>query len=59
MSGSTSSGPGPHCEIDVMGHKRPPALQERSQEVGPQARCNPFPCTPVRGSLLPVKRPGG
>jgi hypothetical protein len=51
MSGSTSSGPGPNCEIDVMGHKQPPALQRRSQQVGPPARCNPFPCDPDRDTL--------
>ena len=36
MSGLTASGPGPNCEIDVMGHKQPPALQKGSQEVGPR-----------------------
>ena len=29
MSGSTNSGLGPHCEIDAMGRKQPPALQKR------------------------------
>jgi hypothetical protein len=28
MSGSTGSGPGPNCEIDVMGQNRPLALQK-------------------------------
>jgi hypothetical protein len=41
------------------GHNRPPALQKRSGEVGPLARCNPFPCTFGRGSLLPVQPLGG
>ena len=27
MSGLTASGPGPNCEIDVMGQEPPPALQ--------------------------------
>src|SRR5579864_1748009 len=27
----------------VAGHNPPPALQKRSQEVGPPAKCNPFP----------------
>jgi hypothetical protein len=31
MSGSTSSGRGLNCEIDVMGHKRPPALQKEDR----------------------------
>jgi hypothetical protein len=26
-----------------LGHNPPPALQQRSQEVGPQAECNPLP----------------
>src|SRR6516165_10201810 len=34
-------------------HKRPPALQKKALEVGPPARCNPFPCDPDR-STLPV-----
>ena len=42
-----------------MGQKPPNALQKRSQEVGLPARCNPFPYTPGRGSLLPVQRLGG
>jgi hypothetical protein len=29
MSGSTSSGPGPNCEIVAMGQNRPPALQNK------------------------------
>jgi hypothetical protein len=29
MSGLTSSGRGPNCETDVMGHEPPPALQKR------------------------------
>jgi hypothetical protein len=29
MFGSTSSGPAPKCEIDVMGHNRPPAVQKK------------------------------
>jgi hypothetical protein len=33
MSGSTSSGHGPNCEIDVMGHKRPPS-PFRVQTIG-------------------------
>src|SRR6516165_783535 len=33
------------------GQNRPPALQERLQEVGPSARCNPFPCDPDRDTL--------
>jgi hypothetical protein len=30
---------------------RPPALQKKSQEVGPKGRCNPFPCDPDRDTL--------
>ena len=33
------------------GHKQPPALKKRLQEVGPPARCNPFPCDPDRDTL--------
>jgi hypothetical protein len=34
-----------------LGHERTHALQKRSQEVGPPARCNPFPCDPERDRL--------
>ena len=51
MSGSASSGLRPNCGNDVMGQKPPNALQKRSQEVGPPARCNPFPCDPDRDTL--------
>jgi hypothetical protein len=51
MSGSDSSGLGQNCGIDAMGQKQPPALQKRSQEVGPPATCNPFPCDPERDTL--------
>src|SRR6516162_4306553 len=30
---------------------RPPALQKGAIEVGPPARCNPFPCDPDRDTL--------
>jgi hypothetical protein len=59
MSGSSSSGPGPNCVVDVMGQNLPPALQKRLMEVAPPARCNPLTCTPVPGSVLPVQRLGG
>jgi hypothetical protein len=38
--------------ISALGHNLPPALQKRSQEVGPRARCNPFPCSPDRDMLF-------
>jgi hypothetical protein len=34
-----------------MGHEQPPALQKRSQEVGPPAGYNPFPSTTDRDRL--------
>jgi hypothetical protein len=45
--------------ISALGQNPPPALQKRSREVGPRARCNLFPCAPGRGSLRPVQRLGG
>jgi hypothetical protein len=33
MFGSTSSGRGPNCEADVMGHFLPPALQKKAEEA--------------------------
>ena len=45
MSGSTSSGRGLNCEIDVMGQNRPPALQKKisktstsTPDIQPQLR---------------------
>jgi hypothetical protein len=38
--------------------KPPPALQKRWREVGPPARCNPFPCGPDRDRLSHIAASG-
>ena len=35
MSGSTSGGPGPNCEIDAMGHVRTYAVQQKRLREAP------------------------
>jgi hypothetical protein len=43
--------PRPPAVVSEMGQEPPCALQKRSQELGPPARCNPFPCDPDRDRL--------
>ena len=47
MSGSTSSGPGPNCEIDVMGHLQTYAVQRTSAKREPSFPYNHH-CDKVR-----------
>ena len=48
MSGSTGSGHGPNCEIDVMGHLRTHAVQKRLK---------PFAVTAARFEAMVAERP--